>query len=87
MFDDIRGGLGFFRGYKEWLGAQPHVSVKELYREPIYMKWGKPTIWVCNTDPRLDAYRPGDSPDMEWLEGNVEFVEVKNSLISHANTE
>lgn len=82
VFDDIRGGFGFFHGYKEWLGAQPHVSIKQLYREPFYMKWGKPTIWICNTDPRLDAYAPNAKPDFEWMEGNVEFIEVTRSLIS-----
>jgi len=90
VFDDIRGGFGFFHGYKEWLGAQPHVSIKELYREPRYMKWGKPTIWICNTDPRLEAYAANARPDFEWMEGNAVFIEVKDSLIesiSHASTE
>ena len=53
------------------------------------MKWGKPTIWVCNTDPRLDAYPLNAKPDFEWMEGNVDFIEVTDSLIesiSHANT-
>nr|WCD56371.1 MAG: replication associated protein [Genomoviridae sp.] len=90
VFDDIRGGFGFFHGYKEWLGAQPHVSIKQLYREPFYMKWGKPSIWICNTDPRTDAYGPNATPDWEWMEGNCVFIEVKDSLIesiSHASTE
>jgi len=53
------------------------------------MKWGKPTIWVCNTDPRLDAYPLNSRPDFAWMEGNVDFIEVTDSLIesiSHANT-
>jgi len=90
VFDDIRGGFGFFHGYKEWLGCQPHVSIKQLYREPFYMKWGKPTIWLCNKDPREDAYPPNARPDFEWMEKNVDFIEVKDSLIasiSRANTE
>lgn len=54
------------------------------------MKWGKPTIWICNTDPRLDAYASDKRPDFDWMEGNAVFIEVKDSLIesiSHASTE
>nr|UBQ66236.1 Rep protein [crane CRESS-DNA virus] len=40
VFDDIRGGMKFFPSFKEWLGCQPHVCVKELYREPRVMEWG-----------------------------------------------
>lgn len=89
VFDDIRGGLGFFHGYKEWLGAQPHVPIKELYREPRYMRWNKPSIWICNKDPRLEAYPPNATPDWEWMEDNVDFIEVTGPLIAtfHANTE
>lgn len=92
VFDDIRGGFSYFHGYKEWLGAQPHVSIKELYKEPRYMKWNKPTIWICNTDPRLDPYPADKRPDFEWMEGNAVFIEVTDSLIasfptSHASTE
>lgn len=51
------------------------------------MKWGKPTIWLCNKDPREEAYPPNARPDFDWMEKNVDFIEVTSSLISHANTE
>lgn len=81
MFDDIRGGFAFFHGYKEWLGCQAYASIKQLYREPYYMKWGKPSIWCCNTDPRLDPYTDKDRPDWDWIESNCDFIEVTESLV------
>lgn len=82
VFDDIRGGIKFFPGFKDWLGCQPNFMVKQLYREPVLMKWGKPSIWISNTDPRLDL----SSDEIEWMEGNCLFVNV-TSPIFHANTE
>lgn len=81
VFDDIRGGIKFFQAFKEWLGAQAYVSVKQLYRDPTLVKWGKPSIWLSNTDPRLGL----DVADVEWLEGNCVFVELTSSIISHAS--
>lgn len=91
IFDDIRGGIKFFPSFKEWLGAQAYVSVKCLYREPKVIKWGKPTIWLSNKDPREDMfeYIPGGEKrfhkgfgqeDIDWLEKNCIFVEVKEPI-------
>lgn len=82
VFDDMRGGMKFFPSFKEWLGAQPWVSVKCLYREPKLMKWGKPSIWISNDDPRHSM----EISDVSWLEKNAVFIEI-NSPIFHANTE
>lgn len=82
IFDDIRGGMKFFHGFKEWLGGQLWVSVKMLYRDPKLMKWGKPSIWISNEDPRTDM----TAQDIEWLEGNCTFIEVKETIF-RANTE
>lgn len=82
VFDDIRGGIKFFHSFKEWLGGQPYVTVKCLYREPKLVPWGKASIWCSNDDPRLDM-----SPsDAAWLNENAIFVEV-NRAIFRANTE
>lgn len=82
VFDDIRGGIKFFPGFKDWLGCQSNFMVKQLYREPTLIHWGKPSVWISNTDPRMDI-----SPeDVEWMEGNCLFVHV-TSLIFRANTE
>lgn len=78
VFDDLRGGIKFFPAYKEWLGCQEYVTVKCLYKEPTLVKWGKPSIWLSNTDPRDEM----NGPDVEWLEGNVDFVELNTKLFT-----
>lgn len=81
VFDDMRGGIKFFPAYKEWFGAQEYVTVKQLYRDPKLVKWGKPCIWLSNTDPRLEM-----QPDeVSWFEGNCDFIEV-GAPIFRANT-
>lgn len=77
VFDDIRGGIKFFHAYKEWLGCQPHVTVKELYREPRLMEWGKPSIWLANNDPRDEVTRG----EVDWLNENCIFVEVREPIV------
>lgn len=69
--------MKFFPSFKEWMGAQAYVTVKQLYREPKLIKWGKPSIWLSNTDPRLDM----DPSDASWLEDNAIFVDVSRSLL------
>uniref|UniRef100_A0A8A4XBZ4 Replication-associated protein n=1 Tax=Tarsiger cyanurus Genomoviridae sp. TaxID=2814994 RepID=A0A8A4XBZ4_9VIRU len=81
VFDDLRGGIKFFPSFKEWLGCQAWVTVKCLYREPKLVKWGKPTIYLANTDPRDEM----TNADIEWMNKNCIFVEI-NSPIFHANT-
>uniref|UniRef100_A0A8E7G297 Replication-associated protein n=1 Tax=Ficedula parva Genomoviridae sp. TaxID=2814952 RepID=A0A8E7G297_9VIRU len=82
VFDDIRGGIKFFPSYKEWLGCQAWVTVKCLYREPKLIPWGKPSIWLSNTDPRAEMLQS----EVDWMEKNCIFVEV-NDPIFRANTE
>lgn len=82
IFDDIRGGMKFFHSFKEWLGSQAYVTVKELYREPKLVKWNKPTIWLSNSDPRLDMLQV----DIDWMEKNCIFVEC-NEAIFRASTD
>uniref|UniRef100_A0A8A4XBN3 Replication-associated protein n=1 Tax=Ficedula parva Genomoviridae sp. TaxID=2814952 RepID=A0A8A4XBN3_9VIRU len=97
VFDDLRGGITFFPSFKEWLGCQMWVTVKCLYREPKLVKWGRPTIYLANRDPRLDMFdifpggekkwRKGFSQeDVDWLEANCIFVEI-SSAIFRASTE
>lgn len=86
IFDDIAGGFSFFPGYKNWMGGQFQFTVTDKFKHKRTVRWGKPTIWLCNTDPRLDFYKPGGAPDWEWMEANCEFVEI-TSPIFRANTE
>lgn len=84
VFDDIQGGIKFFHGFKNWLGAQAEFQVKVLYKDPVLIQWGKPSIWLSNSDPRHDLC-PSDAT---WLEGNCFFVELRAPLFtSHASTE
>jgi len=77
VFDDIQGGIKFFPAFKNWLGCQFEFQVKGLYRDPQTIRWGKPSIWISNTDPRCDMLQA----DQDWLMGNAVFVEVTESLI------
>lgn len=76
IFDDIRGGIKYFPAYKEWLGCQASVTVKCLYKEPTLYKWGKPSIWLANSDPRDEM----NGVECEWMDGNVDFIEVTAPL-------
>lgn len=81
VFDDIAGGLKMFPGFKGWMGGQANIMIKKMYRDPFLIKWGRPVIWCCNSDPRHDV-----SPeDANWLDGNCVFVHL-TSAIFHANT-
>lgn len=77
VFDDMRGGIKFFHSFKEWLGCQPHVSVKVLYKEPKVLPWGKVGIWCSNTDPRDEMLQS----DIDWMNANVTFVEVREKIV------
>lgn len=81
IFDDLQGGISFFPSYKNWLGCQQQFQVKKLYRDPVLIQWGKPCIWISNTDPRDEMKQA----DIEWLEGNCSFIHV-TSPIFHANS-
>lgn len=82
VFDDIAGGIKFFPRFKDWLGCQMEFMVKEMYRDPHLFRWGRPAIWIANSDPRHDMTHD----DIVWLEANCIFVEI-SSAIFHANTE
>lgn len=81
VFDDMQGGLEFFHGYKFWLGCQSQFYATDKYKGKKLITWGKPSIWLGNSDPRHDKHA-----DVAWLEGNCIFVEV-TSAIFHANRE
>lgn len=84
VLDDMRGGMEFFPSWKEWMGCQQVITVKKLYRDPVQVTWGKPCIWLSNTDPRTQLK---SQEDVQWLEANCKFVEMSESIIAHANTE
>nr|AMH87726.1 replication-associated protein [Pacific flying fox faeces associated gemycircularvirus-11] len=79
VFDDIQGGIKFFHGFKNWLGAQAEFQVKVLYKDPVRIQWGKPSIWLSNSDPRYDL-SPSEVT-WEWR-GIVLFVELRRLIYS-----
>lgn len=81
VFDDLRGGMKFFQSFKEWLGCQPHITVKRLYKEPTVIPWGKPSIYISNDDPRNTMLQV----DVDWMNKNCHFIEC-NEPISHASS-
>lgn len=78
VFDDIAGGIKFFPMYKQWLGGMHQFQIKQLYRDPTLITWGKPCIWLANKDPRLDLT---DESDIEWMEANCIFVNIVNDIV------
>lgn len=75
VFDDIQGGLEFFHSYKFWLGAQKQFYATDKYKGKRLIKWGKPSIYLANSDPRMDK-----GADVAWLEGNCVFIEIDTKL-------
>lgn len=90
IFDDMVNGLraGYF-SYKDWLGGQFEFMCQDKYKGKRRVKWGKPSIFICNRDPRdeIGLERVGQaSLDWAWIEENCVFYEVL-SPIFRANTE
>jgi len=81
VFDDMQGGLTFFPSYKSWLGHQADFICTDKYRGKRRIFWGKPAIYLSNSDPRLDK-----GADVEWLEANCQIVHLRFPIF-RANTE
>lgn len=75
VFDDMQGGIEFFHAYKFWLGHQRQFYATDKYKRKKLITWGKPAIWLANTDPREDR-----GADVGWLEANCIFVYVDTPL-------
>ena len=86
IFDDISGGFGFFPSYKQWLGGQFQFTVTDKYKHKVTVKLGKPAVWICNRDPRIEWVKPGTNIDFAWMEDNCLFYELQETIF-HANIE
>lgn len=82
VFDDMEGGLKYFPGWKHWFGAQRWFNIRVFHQDPPLILWGKPIIWLSNTDPRNEC----EAHEIEWLEANAVFVEVHEPIF-RANTD
>ena len=80
VFDDMQGGLSFFHSYKFWLGCQMQFYATDKYRHKKLIRWGRPSIYISNTNPLADQ-----GVDVDWLMGNCDIVCI-DSAIFRANT-
>lgn len=81
VFDDF-GGLKFLPSYKFWFGHQQQFYVTDKYRGKKLVTWGRPSIWLNNTDPREEFGIRAD--EVEWLNANCIFIEL-DKPIAHAS--
>lgn len=81
VFDDMQGGLKFFHAYKFWLGAQKQFYATDKYKGKRLIDWGKPCIYLSNSNPLAD-----EGVDHDWLVGNCLFVNIEEPIF-RANTE
>jgi len=75
VFDDINGGISFFPQYKWWLGHQKQFYATDKYKGKQLITWGKPAIWLSNTDPRGE-----NGADYDWLNANCVFIYVDQPI-------
>ncbi|QPB44148.1 putative replication initiation protein [Botrytis cinerea genomovirus 1] len=76
IFDDIIEGFKGIASYKGWFGSQHEVVVTDKYRMKQRITWGRPSVFISNTDPRDDLPRD----QVKWLEGNCVFVHIDKVL-------
>lgn len=90
IFDDMANGLraGYFQ-YKDWLGGQFEFMVQDKYKGKRRVKWGKPSIFICNRDPRdeigMDDHNKSKI-EWDWMEENCLFYELREPIF-RASTE
>lgn len=75
IFDDIEGQFEFFKGYKKFFGCQMEFVATDKYHKKKYIKWGKPSIWLSNQDPRETG-----QIDIDWWNGNVITCEITEPI-------
>lgn len=75
IFDDIPWERFEFMA-KQWLGAQKEFTCTDKYCRKQTIRWGRPTIYISNTDPRDKM----DDHIREWLQHNVITQIIHNKL-------
>lgn len=58
---------------KSWFGAQKEIVVTDKYKKKQRLKWGKPSIYLCNEVPLIVET---DS----WYQYNVEIIRLEHRL-------
>lgn len=64
--------------FKAWFGGQQEFVIGDKYMKKQRIAWGKPCIYIGNSDPRLEM----SQDDTEWLNGNCLFAEINSVLAS-----
>lgn len=77
IFDDF-GGLKFLPSFKFWLGHQAQFYVTDKYKGKKLVMWGKPSIWLSNTNP-LDEFGV-KAEDVEWLQANCTVIHLNKKI-------
>lgn len=77
----MQGGITFWKSYKCWLGQQTQFYATDKYKGKKLIEWGRPTIYLSNSDPRMDK-----ECDYEWLEGNCIFVCIEEAIFRASTT-
>lgn len=76
IFDDMMHGFKSVPNWKFWMGGQAEFVIGDKYMRKSRIKWGKPSIFIDNVDPRLTM----DHSEVKWLEANCTFVHVTGTL-------
>lgn len=75
IFDDFK--LESIITYKGWFGGQKEFTVTDKYRHKKTIKWGKPSIFLCNPDRKPHFV---DSISQSWWDSNVLTVFINTTL-------
>lgn len=55
IFDGMEKGLKSIPNFKFWLGGEKEFVIGDKYMRKQRIMWGKPSIYLGNTDPRKDC--------------------------------
>lgn len=66
----------FFSGRKQLLGGQREFILAEKYVRKTRITFGKPVIYLCNSDPRLEM----KDDEEAYYDGNVMYHFLINKL-------
>lgn len=75
IFDDIT--WAYLPSKKQLLGCQWEFELTDKYRKKKSVTYGLPAILLCNSDGMGDIM---NSPVWEWIQGNMDIVEIKDAL-------
>lgn len=67
IFDDLYEFKPFF--YKSWFGAQKEFYATDKYKKKTLIKWGNPSILICNNLPDFGEERA-------WWDTNCIFINL-----------